>query len=80
MELSQIMEKLDEIFQDVFDDPDIHLTEETTAADIEGWDSLMNINIIVSVEDEFDMKFAMEEITGIKNVGEMAKVIQQRIA
>ena len=76
----EIYEKLTEIFQDVFDDEGIELTSETSADDIEEWDSLANINIIVSVEDEFGIKFDIDEITGMKNVGEMVKVIESRIA
>lgn len=76
----EIYEKLTEIFQDVFDDEDIELTSETSADDIEEWDSLANINIIVSVEDTFGIKFDIDEITGMKNVGEMVKVIETRIA
>ena len=61
-------------------DEGIELTSETSADDIEEWDSLANINIIVSVEDEFGIKFDIDEITGMKNVGEMVKVIESRIA
>ena len=76
----EIYEKLTEIFQDVFDDENIELAAETSAEDIDEWDSLANINIIVSVEDEFGIKFDIDEITGMKNVGEMVKVIESRIA
>lgn len=79
MSREQIFVKLNEIFRDVFDDEEITVTETTSAADIEGWDSLANINIIVSVENEFDIKFALTEITGMKNVGEMADLIEERI-
>ncbi len=80
MSMEQIYETLNEIFQDVFDDDDITVSAETTAADIEGWDSLANINIVTLIEDEFDFKFTMSEITGLKNVGEMAALIAERTA
>ena len=73
MSREQIFVKLNEIFRDVFDDEEITVTETTSAADIEGWDSLANINIIVSVENE------LTEIAGMKNVGEMADLIEERI-
>ena len=53
MTRKEIFEKLDEIFQDVFDDPNIHVTDDTTAEDIEDWDSLEHINLIVAVEKGF---------------------------
>lgn len=78
MSREQVFEKLNEIFRDVFDDESITVGEETTAKDVEGWDSLANINLIVSMEGEFDIKFTMQEITGLKNVGEIADVIMER--
>lgn len=79
MEMEKIYEGLNEIFRDVFDDDSLVVTETTTAADIEEWDSLANINIIVSIESEFNVKFNMDEISSIKNVGEMAKIISERM-
>lgn len=77
MERSEILEKLNEIFKDVFDDDSIEVTEETTSADIEDWDSLTHITLISEVEDEFDIKFAMKEVVGMKNVGEMVDIIER---
>ncbi len=79
MEMEKIYEGLNEIFRDVFDDDSLTVTETTTAADIEEWDSLANINIIVSIESEFNVKFNMDEISSMKNVGEMAKIISERM-
>ena len=77
--MEKIYEGLNEIFRDVFDDDSLVVTETTTAADIEEWDSLANINIIVSIESEFNVKFNMDEISSMKNVGEMAKIISERM-
>lgn len=74
-----IFEKLNEIFRDYFDDESICLTDETTADDIEDWDSLEHINLIVTIEKEFGMKFSMGEVTTMKNVGAMADIIADRI-
>ena len=71
-----IFEKLNEIFSDVFDE-DITLTPETTSADIEDWDSLTHITLISEVEDTFGMKFSMKDVLGMKNVGEMADIIEK---
>ena len=65
------MERRNAIFQDVFDDEDITVNDSTVAADVDGWDSLEHINLIVAVERCFGIKFTMGETTGLKNVGEM---------
>ena len=71
--------KLDEVFQDVFDDEDINVNDETTADDIEDWDSLEHINLVVAVEKKFNIKFNMGEVNSFKNVGEMMDVILKRV-
>ena len=76
MKREEIFEKLNEIFREVFEDDDIVVTETTSAADIEDWDSLTHITLISSVE-EFDIKFAMKDVIGMKNVGEMVDIIME---
>ena len=78
MTREQIFEALNEVFRDLFDDEAINVTDTTTAAEIEDWDSLEHINLIVAVEKIFGMKFSMGEVNKMKNVGEMADLIQQR--
>ncbi|QDW73670.1 acyl carrier protein [Lachnospiraceae bacterium KGMB03038] len=78
MTREEIFQKLDEVFQDVFDDDEIRVNEETTANDIEDWDSLEHINLVVAVEKCFDIKFTMGEVTSMKNVGEMVDIIMER--
>lgn len=75
MDRASIFEKLTEVFQDVFDDDSIALTDDTTAADIEDWDSLTHITPLATVEEEFGMKFSMKAVQGMKNVGEMVDLI-----
>ena len=79
MSREEVFAKLNEIFQDVFDDDTITVTDTTTADDIEEWDSLEHINLIAAVEQEFGMKFNMGQIVSMKNVGEMADIIIQQI-
>lgn len=74
-----VFEGLNQVFQDVFDDEEIRVDDATTSDDIEDWDSLEHINLIVAVEKKFGMKFNMGEVTTMKNVGEMADIILQRI-
>ncbi|MBP3217897.1 MAG: acyl carrier protein [Lachnospiraceae bacterium] len=80
MSREEIYEKLNEVFRDVFDDEDITVGEETTAADIDGWDSLEHINLIAAVEQEFGVKFTMGQVVTMKNVGEMARLIEEKLA
>ena len=79
MERKEIFERLNNVFRDVFDDDSIVVTETTTAKDIEDWDSLEHINLVVAVEQEFGIKFNMGEVTTMKNVGEMVDIIMSRI-
>ena len=78
MDTREIFERLDRVFQDVFDDDTIHVTPKTTADDIEDWDSLEHINLIGAVEQEFKMRFKMKEVSSMKNVGEMMSIIEER--
>ena len=74
----KIYEKLNEIFRDIFDDEDIVVTPETNSDSIEDWDSLEHINLVVAIEKAFDLKFSMDEVTGMKDVGEMVEIIKAR--
>ena len=73
-----VYERLNEVFKDVFDDETITVQDNTTADDIEDWDSLEHINLVVAVEKCFGMKFTMGEVTGMKNVGAMVDIILER--
>ncbi len=79
MEKDKIYERLNTVFRDIFDDETISVNENTTSDDIEDWDSLENINLIVAIEQEFGMKFNMNEVTTMKNVGEMVNIILSRL-
>jgi acyl carrier protein len=78
MDRNKIYERVTEVFIDVFDDEDIKLNDNTTSDDIEDWDSLEHVNLIVAIEKEFGMKFTMGEVTGMKNVGAMVDIIVDR--
>ncbi|MCQ2065774.1 MAG: acyl carrier protein [Bacteroidaceae bacterium] len=75
MEKNQIMAEVQEIFRDVLDNEDIVLSNETVADDIEEWDSLTHIQLVVAVEKHFKIKFTSKEILMWKNVGEMIDCI-----
>ena len=70
-----VYEKMNEIFRNVFDDEEIYLQDETNAEDIDDWDSLEQINLIVAIENEFGMMFDMAEVANLANVGEMVDLI-----
>ena len=76
MERAEVYSRLADVFRDVFD-REVALADETTAADVPGWDSLNHITLIGTVEDEFDVKFPMKDVVGMKNVGERVdKIIE----
>lgn len=79
MNREKIFEELNDVFRDVFGDDTITVFDETTAADIEGWDSLMHITLISEIETHFDMRFQMKDVIGMKNVGEMVDIIEENI-
>lgn len=78
MTRQEIFEKLNQVFSDVFDE-EITVTDETTASDIEGWDSLTHITLISEVEDNFGIKFSMKDVLAMQNVGQMANIIAKSI-
>jgi acyl carrier protein len=76
--------ELQQVFHEVFDDEEIRLHDEMTAADIDGWDSLAHIDLIVAVERRFGVKFATAEISNLKaygqNVGSMLAMLSRKLA
>lgn len=72
-------ERLQEVFRDVFDDEEIVIDGNTTAADIDGWDSLTHVQLVVAVEDEFGLKFSMVETNSLHNVGEFIALIDKKL-
>lgn len=79
MSREEVFERLNVVFRDVFDDEDITVNDQTTANDIEDWDSLEHINLMAAVESEFGIKFSMGQVVTMKNVGEMADIILQKV-
>ena len=71
-------ERLQQIFREIFDDQSLVITDQTTAADIEDWDSVMHIALVVAVEKEFAIKFALGELQSLQNVGAMKALIEEK--
>jgi acyl carrier protein len=78
MENNEIWQKLTTVFRDTFDDDTLTLTPETTAHDIEDWDSLRHIQLLVAVERAFNIRFNTGEVANLANVGQMADLIAKR--
>lgn len=78
MTQDQILAKVEEIFRDILDNEDITLTFETTADDIEEWDSLSHIQLIVAIEKEFKIRFTSKEILSWNNVKELVSSIANK--
>ena len=75
----ELQERLNKIFCDVFDDDDIKITPEMTANDVDGWDSLSNVNLIVAIESRFNIMFSQKELLTFKNIGDMLNCIGSKI-
>lgn len=75
----ELLDRLNEIFCEVFDDGDIKIAPEMTANDIDGWDSLSHVNLIVTVETKFNIRFSQKELLTFKNVGDLLNSISSKI-
>jgi acyl carrier protein len=78
MEKTAVYTKLTSVFREVFDEDELHLTPETTADDVDGWDSLTHIRLVLAVSKAFGVKFSASEIGSLKNVGEFADMIESK--
>jgi acyl carrier protein len=75
----ETLEILNSIFRQVFDDDTLVVTRATSAKDIEEWDSLSHLNLVMAVEQRFGIKIALGELRSLKNVGEMADLIAKKL-
>jgi acyl carrier protein len=73
------MGRLQEVFRQVFDDDELELTRSTSAKDVEGWDSLMHVTLIVNVEKAFGVKFGSSQVASLKDVGDLLDLIAARV-
>ncbi len=78
--MSDVLQQLQPIFQDILDQPNLHITPESNANNVEDWDSLAHINLVTATERHFKIKFALGELQELKNVGDMVHLIQRKLA
>lgn len=75
---AEVYSGLTDVFRDLFGDPSIQLTPETTANDIPGWDSFNHLNVVAGAEERFGVRLATREVDGLRNVGDLARLILKK--
>jgi acyl carrier protein len=78
--VDNLIAQLQPIFRDVLDTPGLLLTRQSSALNVDGWDSLAHINLISAIEQQFGIRFALGELEELKNVGEMMDLMEQKFA
>lgn len=76
---TEILSELNEVFKIAFDDSSLKINETTSAKDIENWDSLMNITLVMAIEEKFHIKFLLKEVVDMQNVGDMVTSIAEKL-
>ena len=77
---NDILARMNKIFREVFDNPTIEIFDDMTSSDVVGWDSFSHINLITSLEIEFDIEFTQQEAFGFKTVGELKSAIEAKVS
>lgn len=77
--MDALTEKLTGVFRDIFDSDSLTLRDDMVAADVEDWDSLNHVKLVVAIESAFGVKFSTREVTGWKCVGDMKRTLQSKV-
>ena len=80
MTMDAMLDQLQSVFRDVFEDDELTIDRQTSADDVEGWDSLMHVSLMINVERVFGVKFSTTQVASLKNVGELMDLIESRRA
>lgn len=75
----ELHERLEDVFRQVFDDENLKLTDEMTTQDIGGWDSVMHINLMFSIEQAFGIRFRGNELAELANIGELKRFLVAKV-
>ncbi len=76
--MTKILKRLGDVFQEVFDDDDLVISPQTTARDVDAWDSLMHVDLLLTVEKEFGVRFSSFEVAALKDVRELITLIESK--
>ena len=79
MDRTEIMSRVTERMRDVFDEPELVATDETSADDVADWDSTNHVRLIVAIEEDFGIRFETDEVTAPENVGELVDLIAAKV-
>ena len=77
-ETTTVLQELTELFRDLFDDENLELNDDTTADQVEGWDSQMHVMLVVAAEQRFGIKFRTAELESLRNVGQFVQLIESK--
>lgn len=77
--MTATFDRLNKVFQEVFDDDELVVKAETTAKDVDGWDSMMHVRLLINVERAFNLKFSFSEMASLENVGDLVSLIDSKI-
>lgn len=80
MTMDAMLDQLQSVFRDVFEDDELTINRQTSADNVEGWDSLMHVSLMINVERVFGVKFSTTQVASLKNVGELMDLIESRRA
>ena len=79
MEEKDVVDRMNNVFREVFDNPTIEIFDEMTASDVDKWDSLTHLTMIAKVEEAFGFRFKLKEMVKMKNVGDMLTIINEKV-
>ena len=77
--MTDTLGQLSTVFQDVFDDPELQITRTTSGADVENWDSVSHVTLMLTVEKKFGVRFSSSEVAKLQNVGELIDLIEKKV-
>lgn len=77
--MSDVLERVNEVFKVIFDNNDLTITEKTSVEDVNGWDSFQHVRLLTMLEEEFHMEFDISEIISMENVGDILKTIEPKL-
>jgi acyl carrier protein len=75
----RLFEQLESLFRDVLNNPNLHLTRESNPFNIEAWDSFAHVNLMIAIEQQFEIRFAVEELQQFEGVGEIVDLINKKL-